>query len=147
MREIVFWLCATLALGIMEAATVSLVCIWFVGGALAALAAAALGASLWVQFALFVVISLVLLLLLRPIARKAYRKGGTATNVDAIIGKTALVCEPIDNLRGTGRVMIGSVDWTARSADGSVIEKDATVRVLRIEGVKVCVEKLNIGAQ
>jgi len=147
MRAIIFWLCAMLALGIMEAVTVSLVSAWFAGGALAALIAAALGAPLWMQFALFLVVSAVLLFALRPIARNIYRKDGVATNVDANIGKTALVIEPIDNLRGTGRVMIGSVDWTARSTDGTVIEKDALVRVLRIEGVKVCVEKINVGVQ
>ncbi|MBE6932094.1 MAG: NfeD family protein [Ruminococcaceae bacterium] len=143
MYEIVFWLCAMIVLGIMEAATVGLVCIWFAGGALAALIAAALGAPVWLQIVVFFVVSAGLLALFRPFARKFINSKGTATNVDANIGKTAVVIEPIDNLRGTGRVMIGSVDWTARSADGSVIEKDALVRVLRIEGVKVCVERVS----
>jgi len=143
MYEIVFWLCAMIVLGIMEAATVGLVCIWFAGGALAALIAAALGAPVWLQVVVFFVVSAGLLALFRPFARKFINSKGTATNVDANIGKTAVVIEPIDNLRGTGRVMIGSVDWTARSADGSVIEKDALVRVLRIEGVKVCVERVS----
>lgn len=143
MYEIVFWLCAMIVLGIMEAATVGLVCIWFAGGALAALIAAALGAPIWLQVVVFFVVSAGLLALFRPFARKFVNSRGTATNVDANIGKTAVVIEPIDNLRGTGRVMIGSVDWTARSANGSVIEKDALVRVLRIEGVKVCVERIS----
>lgn len=147
MKAIIFWLCTMVILGIMEAATVSLVCIWFAGGALIALIAAALGAPLWLQFTLFLVFSAGLLIAIRPIAAKHYRKDGTATNVNAIIGKTAIVIEPIDNLRGTGRVMIGSVDWTARSDDGTVIEKDALVRVLRVEGVKVRVEKVNSNAE
>lgn len=147
MKAIIFWLCTMVILGIMEAATVSLVCIWFAGGALIALIAAALGAPLWLQFTLFLVFSAGLLIAIRPIAAKHYRKDGTATNVNAIIGKTAVVIEPIDNLRGTGRVMIGSVDWTARSDDGTVIEKDALVRVLRVEGVKVRVEKINSNAE
>lgn len=142
MKAIVFWLCAMIALGILEAVTVSLVSIWFTGGSLAALIAAAFGAPLWLQFGLFLVVSAALLVGLRPLAAKHYREDGTATNVNANIGKQAIVVQPIDNLRGTGRVMIGSVDWTARSADGSVIEKDALVRVLRIEGVKVCVERV-----
>lgn len=147
MKAIIFWLCTAIVLGITEAATVSLVCVWFAGGALVALVAAALGAPVWLQFTLFLVVSAALLFALRPIAWKYYRKDGTATNVDAIIGKQAIVVEPVDNLRGTGRVMIGSVDWTARSVDGSVIERDTLVRVLRIEGVKVCVEKLNSDAK
>lgn len=147
MKAIIIWLCTVVVLGIMEAATVSLVCIWFAGGGLAALIAAAFGAPVWLQFALFLAVSAGLLFALRPIAWKYYRKDGTATNVHANIGKTAVVVEPIDNLRGTGRVMIGSVDWTARSDDGSVIEEGALVRVLRIEGVKVCVEKVNDAAE
>lgn len=143
MYEIVFWLCAMIVLGIMEAATVGLVCIWFAGGALVALIAAALGAPIWLQIAVFLVVSAGLLALLRPFARKFINAKITATNVDANIGKTAVVVEPIDNLRGSGRVMLGSVDWTARSADGSIIEKDTLVRVLRIEGVKVCVERIS----
>lgn len=143
MYEIVFWLCAMIVLGIMEAATVGLVCIWFAGGALAALIAAALGAPVWLQIVVFLVISAGLLALLRPFARKFINAKITPTNVDANIGKTAVVVEPIDNLRGTGRVMIGSVDWTARSTDGSIIEKDALVRILRIEGVKVSVERIS----
>ena len=143
MYEIVFWLCAMIVLGIMEAATVGLVCIWFAGGALAALIAATLGAPIWLQIVVFLVVSAGLLALLRPFARKFINTKITPTNVDANIGKTAVVVEPIDNIRGTGRVMLGSVDWTARSADDSVIEKDALVRVLRIEGVKVCVERIS----
>ncbi len=143
MYEIVFWLCAMIVLGIMEAATVGLVCIWFAGGALGALLAAALGAPIWLQIVVFLVVSAGLLALLRPFARKFINTKITATNVDANIGKTAVVVEPIDNIRGTGRVMLGSVDWTARSADDSVIEKDALVRILRIEGVKVCVERIS----
>ena len=143
MYEIVFWLCAMIVLGIMEAATVGLVCIWFAGGALTALIAAALGAPIWLQIVVFLVISAGLLALLRPFARKFINAKITPTNVDANIGKTAVVVEPIDNLRGTGRVMLGSVDWTARSADDSVIERDALVRILRIEGVKVCVERIS----
>lgn len=144
MYEIVFWLCAMIVLGIMEAATVGLICIWFAGGALAALISAALGAPIWLQIVVFLAVSAGLLALLRPFARKFINAKVTPTNVDANIGKTAVVVEPIDNIRGTGRVMLGSVDWTARSADDSVIEKDALVRILRIEGVKVCVERINL---
>ena len=143
MNAIIFWLCAMVVLGIMEAVTIGLVCIWFAGGALAALIAAALGAKLWLQVLVFFVVSAGLLAAFRPFARKFINTKGAPTNVDAIIGKNAVVIEPIDNLRGTGRVMIGSVDWTARSEDGSVIAPEALVRVLRIEGVKVCVERIS----
>ena len=141
--EPMYWLLIFVVLLVVEILTMGLTTIWFAGGALAALIAAALSAPVWLQVVVFFVVSAGLLALFRPFARKFVNSKGTATNVDANIGKTAVVIEPIDNLRGTGRVMIGSVDWTARSTDGSVIEKDALVRVLRIEGVKVCVERIS----
>ena len=147
MNIVIFWLIVTGVLIVAEAATVNLVTIWFAGGALAALIAAAFGAPLWLQIVLFLAVSAVLLLTLRPFARKLTRGRDYATNVDSNIGKLAVVVEPIDNLRGTGRVMIGPVDWTARSEDGSVIAKGEKVRVLRVEGVKVCVERENVGAE
>ena len=147
MNMVIFWLIVTGVLIVAEAATVNLVTIWFAGGALAALIAAAFGAPLWLQIVLFLAVSAVLLLTLRPFARKLTRGRDYATNVDSNIGKLAVVVEPIDNLRGTGRVMIGPVDWTARSEDGSVIAKGEKVRVLRVEGVKVCVERENVGAE
>ena len=96
---------------------------------------------------LFLAVSAVLLLSLRPFARRISQGKDYATNVDSNIGKLAVVVEPIDNLRGTGRVMIGPVDWTARSEDGSVIAEGEKVRVLRVEGVKVCVEREAVGAE
>lgn len=147
MNMILFWLIAIVVLVILEAATVGLVTIWFAGGALVALIAASLGAPVWLQFVLFLVVSAAMLLGLRPFAKKLTRGRDFATNVDSNIGKAAVVIEPIDNLRGTGRVMIGSVDWTARSEDGSVIDKGEKVRVLRVEGVKVCVEREAVSAE
>ncbi len=146
MNMVLFWLFITGVLIVAEAMTVNLVSIWFAGGALAALVAAALGGPVWLQALLFLAVSAILLLGLRPFARKLTRGKNYATNVDSNIGKLAVVIEPIDNLRGTGRVMIGPVDWTARSEDGSVIAKGEKVRVLRVEGVKVCVEREAVGA-
>ena len=147
MNMVLFWLLITGVLIVAEAATVNLITIWFAGGSLAALIAAALGAPLWLQIVLFLAVSAVLLLSLRPFARRIGKDKDYATNVDSNIGKLAVVVEPIDNLRGTGRVMIGPVDWTARSEDGSVIAEGEKVRVLRVEGVKVCVEREAVGAE
>ena len=111
------------------------------GGALTALIAALCGAEIWLQIILFFVVSIALLLCLRPLSKKLLKKRKVATNADSNIGKTAVVTETIDNLRGTGAVKISGVEWSARSVDDSVLEKDAVVRILRIEGVKVCVER------
>lgn len=134
------WLAALVLFAILEASTSALVSVWFIGGSLVALLAALLGAPVWLQIVLFFLISAVLLLLLRPIARKYMKSRTVPTNVSSNLGKTAVVTAAIDNLRGEGAVKIGGVEWTARSADDTPIEKDAVVRVTKIEGVKVFVE-------
>ena len=137
----VLWLALLIVFAVLEASTVSLVSIWFMGGALTALIAALCGAEIWLQIILFFVVSIALLLCLRPLSKKLLKKRKVATNAYSNIGKTAVVTETIDNLRGTGAVKISGVEWSARSVDDSVLEKDAVVRILRIEGVKVCVER------
>ena len=137
----IIWLALLIVFAITEGVTVALVSIWFMGGALAALIAALCGAELWVQVVLFFAVSILLLLCLRPLSKRLIKQKKVATNADSNIGKEAVVTERIDNLQGSGAVRISGVEWLARSADGSEIEKGAVVRVLRIEGVKVCVER------
>lgn len=137
----IIWLALLIVFAITEGVTVALVSIWFMGGALAALIAALCGAELWVQVVLFFTVSILLLLCLRPLSKRLIKQKKVATNADSNIGKEAVVTERIDNLQGIGAVRISGVEWSARSADGSEIEKGAVVRVLRIEGVKVCVER------
>lgn len=137
----ILWLALLIVFVIVEAATVSLVSVWFIGGAAAALIAALCGARLWLQVLLFFGVSIALLLCLRPLSKRLLKQKKVATNADSNIGKEAVVTEEIDNLQGKGAVKIAGVEWSARSVDGSVIEKDAVVLVERIEGVKVCVRR------
>lgn len=137
----ILWLILLVAFAIVEGVTVSLVSVWFIGGAAAALIAALCGAEVWLQVVLFFGVSIVLLLCLRPLSKRLLKQKKVATNADSNIGKEAIVTEEIDNLQGKGAVKIAGVEWSARSEDGSVIEKDALVRILRIEGVKVCVQR------
>lgn len=124
---------------LVEASSVVLVSIWFAAGALAALIAAVLGAALWLQVVLFIVVSGSFLLALRPIMKKWIRTGQARTNLDAVIGSTGIVLETIDNIQGAGRVKLGAMEWSARSTDGTQIQLGTQVTVDRIEGVKVFV--------
>ena len=138
---ILFWIGAIVVFGLMEAVTAGLVSIWFVGGAVAALAAAALGAKLGVQIALFLLASAVLLAGTRPFARKMLAKGVVPTNADRVLHHMARVTEAVDNDRPSGAVYIDGKTWTARSEYGTVIAKDEQVIVERMEGVKLFVKK------
>lgn len=140
------WLVLMTAFIIVEAATVSVVSLWFAAGALVAAVMALLGGQLWLQAVLFVVVSAILLACLRPFVRKNLRPRIKSTNIDAVIGTRGYVLEDIDNLAAKGRVKLGGMDWTARSEDGTNISAGTLVCVKRIEGVKVFVERAEASA-
>ena len=138
---IILWAVALVLLLIVEGATAQLVTIWFAAGALVALIAALFGAPLWLQVALFIIVSGVTLAATRPMVKKMTKRKAQALNADRCIGESAVVTETIDNIQATGAVKVGGVVWTARSSDGSVIEEGKTVTVERIEGVKAIVKE------
>ena len=94
------------------------------------------------QIILFFVVSALSLAAFRPIAQKYINNKVEATNVDSLIGREVLVTEKISNLQVTGTVNINGLTWSARSADNSEIPVGTPVRVQRVEGVKVFVEKV-----
>ena len=142
MIEKLIWLALLILFGVGEALTVGLTSIWFAAGSLAALIVTLLGGPLWLQIALFIVISALCMLAIRPVARKYFNSRVEPTNADRIIGQEAYVTEEIHNLQATGAVRIGGIVWSARSENDAVIPAGALVRVLRIEGVKVYVEQV-----
>ena len=142
----IIWLALLLLFAGAEAVSVGLTSIWFAAGALCALIAALLGGPLWVQIALFLMVSVLCLLAVRPLARRHLNNKVEATNADRVIGQQAQVTEDIDNIHGRGAVVIRGVAWSARSEDGLPVPAGSLVRVLRIEGVKVFVERVPAGA-
>ncbi len=136
------WLALIVIFILVEAATVSLVSTWFAVGALAAMIVSLLGGQLWLQILVFLAVSAVLLLLLRPIARKHFTPKLVKTNIDSVIGTTGQVLTEINNDLSRGRVKLGSMEWTARSTDDTVIPEGTRIRVDRVEGVKVFVSKI-----
>ena len=140
----IFWLVLMILFLVAEGATAAITTVWFAAGALAALLAAFFGAELWLQIALFIAVSVGLLLALRPLLKKYIIPKKLRTNVDSVIGSQGLVLEPIDNLAGTGRVKIGGMEWSARSESGESIEVGAIIKVEKIEGVKVFVSTVSV---
>ena len=115
MRMEFLWLALIVVFAVIEGATTALTTVWFIGGALAALAAALLHAELWLQITLFFAVSVVLLTALRPLVKKYLRP------------------------RTVGAVRLSGVEWSARSADGSPVAAGTVVRIDAIEGVKLIV--------
>lgn len=140
--EAVVWIVAFAVLLLIEILTLGLTTIWFAGGALAAWCLAMLKASFPLQIVAFLVVSFILLLLTRPIAVKHFNRKCEKTNADSLIGQSAVVTEKLDELHGTGRVLIRGMEWSAKTVDtGITIEKDQIVLVEAIQGVKLIVSK------
>ena len=137
------WLIIMIIMILVEISVPGLVSIWFAVGALAAYVSALCGAVTAVQVMVFVLVSLVLLFLTRPLAQKYINRRALKTNKDAIPGRKAVVTEEINNLAATGKVTIDGLPWTARTAsDEEVIPAGEEVVVEKIEGVK-CIVKRN----
>lgn len=142
MHEVIFWLVLLIICIGIEVATMGLTTIWFAGGALVAIFAAVVGAPIWLQAVIFIVVSLVLLFFTRPIAVKYFNKDRVKTNVESMVGRQAIVISEIDNLQGIGQVTVGGQEWSARSAEGQVkIAVGAVVVVVAINGVKLIVRE------
>lgn len=140
--QMFLWVALFVLFVVGEIVSLGITSIWFAGGALAGFFTSLITDVFWIQFAAFAVVSLVLLFFTRPIAKKYFdNKKLAKTNVDAIVGEIGIVTEEINNLKGTGVVVIKGLEWTAKSSsDSVVIEPDKKVTVKEIKGVSVIVE-------
>lgn len=133
------WLAVALFLLIVEAATVQMVCIWFCVGAIFAVFASLLGASIGIQIVVFVVVSIIALAFTRKFVKNVLKVRHVPTNADSVVGEVGTVLEEINNIEETGRVRVGGLDWTARADNGHIIKEGTTVLIKAIAGVKVIV--------
>ena len=140
---VMYWLIAAAAFVLLEIMTMGLTTIWFAVGALVGAVMAALGLSLWVQILAFAVVSAIVLLFTRPLARKYLNNRTVRTNAESLIGCVCMVTQTIDNLRAEGQVTVKGQVWTARStSEERSIPENTKVRITAISGVKLIVEPI-----
>ncbi len=137
----VIWLIAAVIFAIGELATTSFFLAPFAGGALIATLLAAAGAGAVIEWAAFLVVSILLLAALRPIAREHQRtKAKIRTGTAKLVGQSATVVERIANAEGVGCVRLDGEIWTARAYDDDeTFEPGARVQVLEIRGATALV--------
>ncbi|MDR1272710.1 MAG: NfeD family protein [Clostridiales Family XIII bacterium] len=139
------WIAIAIVFAVIEGFTLGLFTIWFAVGAAAATLVALLGGSMPVQVAVFLAVSLVLLVFTRPILVKKLKVGREKNNIELIEGKTGLVTEAIEPYK-SGLVKVDGVVWTVVGEDpGFTADKGSEVEIIRIEGVKLIVK--NKGAK
>ena len=140
---VILWLILTIAFVILEISTVILTSIWFAAGAFVAMIVALLDGSYIWQIVAFVVVTVGMLVAIRPWARKHLNSKTESTNADRAVGQVVRVTERINNLDQTGIAVVGGQEWTARTeSDDTIIEAGELVQVIRITGVKLIVERV-----
>lgn len=140
MEPIYFWLICIVAFAVIEAATLSLNSIWFSAGSLLAMIFSVFTSSLVLQFAVFLVGTIVMLFALKPLVQKLATPDTQATNFDRVLGQIAIVTEKITY--DTGRIKVLGQSWSAQSNNSSEILEGEKVIVKKVVGVKAIVEKI-----
>ena len=146
MWEYIFWGVLFVILLLAEAATTVFISIWLAAGALVAFFLAVFGLSFTIQCAAFVIISLILFTLTRPMVQKLRKTAPVATNADSLIGMDGIVKTPINPFEN-GRVRVNNLEWSARSVSGDPIEAGTRIVVEKIEGVTLLVKPADSTAE
>lgn len=134
------WLGVVIALALIECMTVDLVTIWFVASGLVTLGLSFFIDNYFIQFLVFVVLGIILLVTTRKYLVKLIDTKKEKTNLDRVVGMTAIVTEEIKK-NNPGEVKVDGKKWTAIA--NKKIKVDSTVKVLEIDGVKLKVEEVN----
>ena len=142
MNMSIFWLILMVICIVFEIATVGLVSIWFAGGSLIACFLAMANIHVVIQVVVFLIISLLLLIVTKPLAKEWINKDRVRTNYEGIVGKVVRVTERVDNINETGTALINGQEWTARAIDDNIIlEQGEVAQVVNISGVKLILKK------
>ena len=137
--QMILWGAIALLAAIVELSTLALVSMWFAIGGVAAFFAAYFGVPFLWQFAIFVLTSLILSVVMIPFVRKR-NQNYEPTNSDSLVGREAITESELNVLTRTGRVMVDGQSWSGFSTTGSNIPANTIVVIKKIEGVTLYVE-------
>lgn len=132
------WLIIVIVLAVIESMTINLVSVWFIASASISLFLSFFVDSFYIQFAVFVLLGLVFMLITRPILKSKFGKSNVKTNLDRVIGMKGVVTEDISKLT-VGEVKVDGKVWSAIS--DKKIEAGTTIIVEALDGVKLVVRK------
>ncbi|MCD4557371.1 NfeD family protein [Schaalia sp. lx-100] len=137
--EWLLWSLGALILGIIELLTLDFTCLMLAVAACATASAAFLGAPVWGQILIFCAASTLLLVLIRPWARKYLDRHTPRVrmNVHGLVGQEVRVHERVDH--SNGRVFLAGSIWSARTNDDIPLMPDTVAYVVSIEGATAVV--------
>lgn len=137
--DIFLWIMIIVLLTIVEVMTVNLTTIWYIASAVLSLIVSLFSDIFLLQFGVFAVAGTILLILTRPIIKRITTNSGEATNLDRVVGMEAIVTESLGKNK-IGEVKVDGKRWSAYSEQE--IDVNCTVKVLKIDGVKLKVERI-----
>ena len=138
----IIWLAVFVIAVIIEAFSAELITVWFAfGGVVALIISFIPGVTWWIELIVFMVISVVTLLCLRPLATRLLKRNLVSSNIDEMIHKKGRMIKGCDEIN-RGEVKINGVIWTAISSDEHQEIKEGTlVEVLAVDGNKLVVKE------
>ena len=136
------WLIIAGVCFVIEMMTVGFLVFWFgIGALLTMIVSLIFPDNIVLQTTVFVVSSTSLIFLTKPLAKKLAKSGKkVATNAYSVIGKKGIVIQDINETHGVGQIKVAGEVWSAKTSDGSTIEKGTQIEVIKIDGVKAVVE-------
>jgi membrane protein implicated in regulation of membrane protease activity len=136
------WLVAGIAASVGEIITTGFFLAPFAVGAFGAMLVALAGGGAALQGVVFAALTLASFALVRPIAKRhLYQPPQLRTGTSALIGRSAMVLQTVDNDRAAGQVRIDGEVWTARAYDEDrIIEAGTKVQVIEIRGATALVD-------
>jgi len=133
------WLVIVILLAIIEAGTVNLVSVWFIVSGIVSLLVSLVSDSFFLQFGIFVILGIILMILTRPMLNKMIQNKNEKTNLERIIGMEGIVTQKISKNK-IGEVKVDGKLWSAIS--DKTINVDSIVKVNSMESVKLVVEEV-----
>ena len=137
--DVLIWVLLAIIFVILELTTNTFVLLWFGVGSIVAAILNYLGFSIYLQFIVFVIVSLILILSTRKFANRITPESTKKTTAERLIGKTAKVLRQIDE--NTFVVFVGGEEWSAHTNDA--VNVDDTVKVVGIDSIILIIEKID----
>ena len=131
-----FWIVAACVLYVLELVTTSFILLGLGLAATISFIAALLGLNIEIQIGVFIVVSLLFFLYVRPFLMKRWREREARlpkTNAEALVGRIGKVVEPINEAEKTGRVVIDGDNFRAVTKDGSLVPEGTHVEVVALD--------------
>lgn len=143
MIMMIVWLSVFVIALISELVTDALVSVWFCIGAIVALGVTFIpNVAWWVELIVFVLVSILAFISVRPFAKKFLYRNRSATNIDNIIGKKGIIIKDV-TFFDYGEVKVNGVIWTAAKYEGSEnLKVNDQVEVVAVDGNKLIVRVL-----